>query len=1235
MASPMAQPGMPDRWGGRERDPSGRDPAAREPVGPQKGATEGSDEVQRSLELLDSVLSEFDDLENGNLAAGTTPGPPTGTTVLPASAAAPLHPTRSIRSMAGSGSGSGSGEGEGDLLISSSTPEDDSSPSLSLSLGGHQSEDDGYMSMNGRRNKLALNFRPHNGTAGTAGLVAIRRGSADMLTAPEKPLPPPPGMDVADFPPPPEEAQRLIANLLPRVSPSNSVQRGFVGLSGSRGSSSIVPARQRHVASLPQTRRHIVLSPTEPRVTTATQTTLPGTRNQRPFGWEVDAQPPTGILPPPNRFASLQNNGQQGPRVQQHSWLPPRPLPASQLKRTSTGEEEHFSDDSLEDMPPPPPPPEVAEQVEAVSKRGSIAWEVPLDQDPQDPYEDPAVLTPGSTKVVGRRRRRQSTEHYSSSSSLQQDDWPDPPSREHEPTSPSSSCFGPDEDLYESNFLPSSLSASDLSNNGTYVIRKGRKKERKPVRNPLDSLQYNKAKMQLRYADVKRCTYTFDDLDTASDAGGADVADGIVQVVEQAEASQYPMVRVLSLPSLCHAEEARQQVEDQGNRRLTLEQQEKIDKMEKMKQQEERLIQRLQGLQGLAATPEEDEPSSSLVFNDDHNDDSLEPISNLALDEDPFRDSNAPLSLIEEQAENGTELDDAQRHNNAGQIGGRLTSRELDEIAEIQYRKQLPPPPPVLASGDRYTAPHADYYNLNKDRIAENCRIAESREAATPTKDMYRPRKSASSNDVFSDTKCFPDNSHSLSSTREREERPASRRSSNDRRRHHQNMAAEMSSMERWRTTHEMNHVQVVPVVEKAASCHGHSRNGSASSLNRNTAEKDKKTHTVTVEVNQHDFGPLPPSPVDEFEEDEYSEILHPSPGQAARGKADTLPEPFYQCREPLGSDPSGARYLNRPPEPPPHSQPRDPLHSLKTRSMDAGFTRGFRNASQSSALRRESPSSSERRTLPNDLPGPSHVRRRAFQKRSSSSPQESGLQTSCSLPETPIFARGCDIPRTPHRRAPDVPSGSSGSMRAAASSGTSSSAAGTATRPGGLHSVVHTSSYRKMGPGGLGLGLGTGVSLDSGGLGQALVGAELLRLTGGPGRGWYPRHRTPRPASIEHLDRVATQRSPGPWDARDARKPMTLPPNMTPKFFHRSPRDALRRVTSLLIRGKGGSSKESKKDTLSPSGGGFGFGPHIWHREDARADCLDQDVGESSRQKRGFFKGLWKRSRGYSLDHQ
>lgn len=74
-----------------------------------------------------------------------------------------------------------------------------------------------------------------------------------------------------------------------------------------------------------------------------------------------------------------------------------------------------------------------------------------------------------------------------------------------------------------------------------------------------------------------------------------------------------------------------------------------------------------------------------------------------------------------------------------------------------------------------------------------------------------------------------------------------------------------------------------------------------------------------------------------------------------------------------------------------------------------------------------------ERRTLPTDLPGPS--RRRPFTKRHSPSTEAystggsgsgggtgcsvatgtgSGMQTSCSLPETPVFARGSDIPRTP-----------------------------------------------------------------------------------------------------------------------------------------------------------------------------------------------------------------------------
>lgn len=51
-------------------------------------------------------------------------------------------------------------------------------------------------------------------------------------------------------------------------------------------------------------------------------------------------------------------------------------------------DDEHFSDDSLEESFPPPPP-----TATTPSKRNSIAWEVSLDGD------DP-LLTPGSTKVT-------------------------------------------------------------------------------------------------------------------------------------------------------------------------------------------------------------------------------------------------------------------------------------------------------------------------------------------------------------------------------------------------------------------------------------------------------------------------------------------------------------------------------------------------------------------------------------------------------------------------------------------------------------------------------------------------------------------------------------------------------------------------------------------------------------------------------------------------------------------
>lgn len=110
------------------------------------------DEVQRSLELLDRVLSEFDDLENGNVSES-----------------------------GGSERRRRVGE-EGRAQLS---------------------EDDGYMSMNGRRAKFLLDFRP------------VNDGGEPQLPPTPEPAGPPP-TDIADFPPPPEEAERIISTLLPR-----------------------------------------------------------------------------------------------------------------------------------------------------------------------------------------------------------------------------------------------------------------------------------------------------------------------------------------------------------------------------------------------------------------------------------------------------------------------------------------------------------------------------------------------------------------------------------------------------------------------------------------------------------------------------------------------------------------------------------------------------------------------------------------------------------------------------------------------------------------------------------------------------------------------------------------------------------------------------------------------------------------------------------------------------------
>lgn len=95
--------------------------------------------------------------------------------------------------------------------------------------------------------------------------------------------------------------------------------------------------------------------------------------------------------------------------------------------------------------------------------------------------------------------------------------------------------------------------------------------------------------------------------------------------------------------------------------------------------------------------------------------------------------------------------------------------------------------------------------------------------------------------------------------------------------------------------------------------------------------------------------------------------------------------------------------HIDHPPMVPPHRGPS--LNTLKTRSMDAGFSKSYRNGAHVSS----SPHGPG--TLPSDLPNSTSRRRlisSGFPKRAAQSPREERrLQTSCSLPETPIFARG------------------------------------------------------------------------------------------------------------------------------------------------------------------------------------------------------------------------------------
>ncbi|XP_017888856.1 dentin sialophosphoprotein isoform X2 [Ceratina calcarata] len=1238
-------------------------------------APEG-DDVQRSIELLDKVLSEYDEHEAEGEGGG------------------------------GAGSGAGVGDCGSTTEPTIALTPDDESPSL-----GHQSEDDGYMSMNGRKAKMAL--------------VALR-------PVPDCPEPQDlAGISGQEFPPPPEEAERIISTLLPMVSPSNSSKR-------SSHSSGRRSGRQ-------QWMEDSIRCGNDSAVTT--QTTLPKTRHQRPYGWENGTgernsrlvEPPS----PPSKFASLPYDGKVS-----FGWIPPRTNPTtvekhrevrrrsseeeelegngknhhrqsyekdrastrsrkqrqsneitksssvedrllmnheeseqsgarrrndsdssedrfsrnseserSSIPRSSSvsverfsmratcgssdfsranstsnerfnsdfsiavasassndrvsmptsdpfsirnldfvsfslptradsnerfsaptsdrcseerysdvfstrnsdfstrnstdfrtqSEEERFSDDSLEELLPPPP---------AISKRHSIAWEVSLEDDP--------LYAPGSTKVIGRRRRKSSdVSSVGSASKLRDfDDWQDP------------RLSTTDDDLV-SPYSDSSTNELDqirpqeLTKNGTYVIRRGRKKERKSLPKPptkTKSLSFDNSE-ENRLSDGKRYSSTFDNIRSLLRDNKMNEPMDDAPAVEYAAAVPPDLVRVVSLPAIN---------DETGNwpreLEVTVEEEESSDLSDKDKKTRE--------------------TSSSLSSNDkpsrgETNHGSSSACNGVSLSASNSYSIGFATGGTADEPTAPRKSPNPNEHRHASKIPvNLLIEDQIVKKALKENRRQLEKVSDAIKEIE--SVKNSESYSEGKQRWTRTEDTRQGRKSSLESESNDRERS------ILLDSRC---KKQQLDSDLDSDTASKTSPETTDIEGRRANGTELYSSGKRQRRQngvegHKNDQKQIENVIDAIL--------------------EDSKNPDFQVSVEVLEFPPLPPSPVEEADEEcadiGQSSVIAPKPKASNRTME-------YRPRVP----PHRAPIANHS-----FSDSKDQQTSLNTRSMDAGFTRGKRTPTATNSRREQIPV--ERRTLPTDLPGPS--RRRPFTKRHSPSSMEpcssagngscansvtangasnssnnngstignmatgsSGMQTSCSLPETPVFARGSDIPRTPQHASNPT------QMR---------------RQPGLYAPTMATTGYRRNNPG----------------LEQAIIGTELLRLAGGPNRGWYPTRKAnqPRPASIEHLERLNNAYDPRLAGTGDQRKPLTLPTNITPnKYFGQSKhssasstREALRRVTSLLIK-KGSGSKDGKsgKDNASPCG------PY------AAAECGDAP------KKKGFFKGFWKRSRHYSLENQ
>ncbi|XP_055595728.1 uncharacterized protein LOC129746201 isoform X2 [Uranotaenia lowii] len=1284
--------------------------------------TDTTDDVEKSLELLDKVLSEFEDVEQERMHVAVEPDSPSQ---------------------------------------------------------GHQSEDDGYMSMNGRRAKFVPDFQPTDEANPPCTLPVTAQLD---------------GVKYTSGPPSPEEAERIISNLLPRISPTTSPTRrigstGSIHQSPSHHSTSISNSdwrtrnliRQNYnnncdsISSSTTASERPSSNDTTIIATSPSQTTLPKTRPSNvlptryaslpcssppkhpepgdlPSGGSLDEgrnklggigisavhdavlrgmtrmpEPivnehpvtiyPGRVSPPrrnssrssqplilpgrakgnsshkylPSENSSSQENSSPENNDSENNSLSPthgvqinihynnnlinnrifatssaadftRPSPRQRSSghhgHAADSDEERFSEDSLEEssLPPPPgpvtvpPPPSLSAPV-TPSKRHSIAWEVNLDDpasfgDPLGVPKAPVAVTGyGSAKVIGRRKgaknvndSQSSLESTQSNRKSESNEWPDPPDIPICSTEDEAASLYSDSDELIPN-IP-----HNITGRGTYIIRKGRRRQR--LEDNLDS----------NHLPIPGSEPPVSTLQSSSAAATTNLPSPVFPASMMVPKSRHSID--LGMSTMASSSSTGNQAVKPSHSVPQKLPNSVLSPRSRLSLDLSSPTSELPASIKKITTPTGGFPAAATAA----------PHLNLSQQQQQPNNSNSLNKTKSGGFGSNNNVNASSCVNNNNGIG----IQNANNAQQIQIQPMVQPPtqpPSVPVVSSRYTEFKTYSSTFDGLQALENGNNSNGSLPSTSTSNNNNINnnsigRGANGSSVVISGTC-PDMATAIVgpptavdglSTPRRELAPPieeDEEADSDTQRGAPLRKIEDNISALLRGDISVARVADIPPARRPLGFRlGVHKSESAKEMllaQAGLGPLPPSPPSSSPEPDSDEFPPLPPSPTEE------PEIIHQIHGIriSSRNRAgNSGPKPQHDIlyRE------------EQPPAVPPHRGPS--INTLKTRSMDAGFSKSYRNGSHAST----SPHAPG--TLPPDLPGCNSRRRiitgggggiGGFPKRTAQSPREErSLQTSCSLPETPIFARGCDIPRTPHRRAPEVPPHGSGSR--------------TAPRN-------NTGTTSSLGSSVVGIGSST-IGSRQRSISQAFANGEMLRLAGGPARGWYPKQRQPRPASTENLDRLHPQGSLRAWETgTGSRKPLTLPPNLTPKFFNKSPREALRRVTSLLIRkgNSGTKEKESRKEkdrSGSSDKDGYYSTSSIFLQRSPGSDVTDsrsyhhqqqqhhgqrhhQQPSSSSQhphphhhsssshhhqpvpsttptqKKKGFFKSFWKKSRHYSLEKQ